>query len=100
VRRCRPLPAGINHSDPIDSILIFRTDESTKATRLETETFDNVNKAIIRLEELEKSLEDSADIVLVRADSEASVRDAFRNYFSDTIEFVRLISEGRNRLLK
>ena len=34
------------------------------------------------------------DIVLVRADSSDEVRVAFRNYFSDATEFVRLIDSS------
>jgi putative GTP pyrophosphokinase len=34
------------------------------------------------------------DIVLVRAASATDVRIAFRNYFSDAGEFIRLVDEG------
>lgn len=38
------------------------------------------------------------DIVLVRGDSAGDVRSAFRNYFADATEFVRLIDEGCHNL--
>jgi hypothetical protein len=43
--------------------------------------------------ELEKK-NPSDDIVLVKADTFAEIRSAYRNYFSDTIEFLRLVREG------
>jgi GTP pyrophosphokinase len=39
-----------------------------------------------------------ADVVLVRAGSPEEVRTAFRNYFTDTAEFVRLLEEGCQKL--
>lgn len=77
-----------------NTILIFHTDSGNGEQRLETETYDNVKKAISRYGELEKLYSSSADIVLVRAENEASVRDAFRNYFSDTNDFVKYIRKG------
>lgn len=38
------------------------------------------------------------DVVLVRADTSAEARIAFRNYFTDPDEFIRLIDEGCEKL--
>lgn len=40
------------------------------------------------------------DIVLVRADTSEDVRLAFKNYFSDARDFLRLIDDGCARLSK
>ncbi len=49
--------------------------------------------------ELEKKNPDD-DIVLVKADTFAEIRSAYRNYFSDTNEFLRLVREGCEVLSK
>jgi hypothetical protein len=43
--------------------------------------------------ELEKKYPED-DIVLVKADTFVEIRSAYRNYFSDTNEFLRLVREG------
>jgi putative GTP pyrophosphokinase len=77
-----------------NTLLIFRTADEGSKGDLVVETFDSVNRAILRYEELEKELEGLADIVLVRADTPENIRDAFRNYFSDANDFVKYISDG------
>lgn len=80
-------------------ILIFPLQsDSTKGSDLEVETFDSINKAIERYDQLEKDLAGKADIVLVRADNPESIRDAFRNYFSDAIDFVKYLMDGVEEL--
>ncbi|WP_155804560.1 hypothetical protein [Magnetospirillum fulvum] len=79
----------------MNTLLIFRDGD------LETETFESVNKAIARYDQLEKNFEEtSADIVLVRADTPEDIRDAFRNYFSDANDFVKYINDGGGKLLQ
>ena len=80
-----------------NTLLIFYTSDDEIANTLEIETFDSISEAINRYGELEKNLSDVADVVLVRSDSEASVRLAYRNYFSDTVEFVRYIENALSR---
>lgn len=84
-------------------VLIFRGPElvvtedgkfDVTEDKLDVETFDSVNRAIERYEQLERSNKQGADIVLVRADVPENIRDAFRNYFSDANEFVRFVDEG------
>jgi putative GTP pyrophosphokinase len=43
--------------------------------------------------ELEKKNPDD-DNVLVKADTFDEIRSAYRNYFSDTVEFLRIVHEG------
>lgn len=76
------------------TLLIFRSSSDVEESSLQTETFDSVNLAIRRYDELEKELEGIADIVLVRADSPETVRLAFKSYFSDAREFVSLINDA------
>jgi ppGpp synthetase/RelA/SpoT-type nucleotidyltranferase len=56
-------------------------------------SFRDAADAIRKLFELERQFPQN-DVVLVRADSTEEVRLAFRNYFSDVNEFLRLIDEG------
>lgn len=68
-------------------ILIFQ-DEN-----LEVRTYRDSTEAIKSLFALERE-NPAKDIVLVRADTSDEVRIAFRNYFSDATEFVRLIDRS------
>ncbi len=60
---------------------------------LEMQTYRDAPEALRALFQLENDRPDS-DIVLVKADSSEEVRFAFRNYFSDATDFIRLIEEG------
>jgi len=62
-------------------------------------SFRDAADAIRTLFQLEKQYPGN-DIVLVRADSTEEVRLAFRNYFSDVNEFLRLIDDGVARIGK
>lgn len=75
-------------SEKRNTILIFSEDGS-----LETKSYRDATDALRALFELEKK-HPTNDIVLVRADSSDEVRLAFRNYFNDADEFVRLIESG------
>ena len=77
-----------------NTLLIFRFDLPEGEDALEVRTFENVNRAIEAYDELEKEFGKNADIVLVRGESEANIRDAFRNYFSDARAFVDLVRGG------
>lgn len=54
-------------------------------------------EATFRYFQLEKEHPDS-DIVLVKAETFDSVRNAFRNYFSDATDFVRLVESGIQKI--
>ena len=81
-------------SDGRNAILIFSANGN-----LEIRTFRDAPDAIRSLFELERSMPDQ-DIVLVRADTSDDVRLAFRNYFSDAREFIRLVELGCEKLAK
>jgi len=56
-------------------------------------------KAVEHYFQLEKTIAGgSQDVVLVSAESGADIRVAFRNYFSDTSDFVRYVDDGCTEL--
>lgn len=75
-------------SDKRNTILIF-----SESGELEVKSYRDAPDALRALFELEKQMPNK-DIVLVRADSSEEVRLAFRNYFSDAREFIRLADEA------
>ena len=79
-------------SDKKNTILIF----SDKG-QLEVKSYRDAPEALRALFLLEVQMPHS-DIVLVRADSSEEVREAFRNYFSDAREFIRLIDTACAKL--
>lgn len=60
---------------------------------LEILTFSSPSDAIEKATELESS-SDSLNAVYVRADNPSQVRSAYRNYFNDPVDFVRLVNEA------
>lgn len=64
---------------------------------LEVKTFRDATDALRALFDMEQK-NPGFDIVLVRADSSEDVRIAFRNYFSDARDFIKLIEEGCQKL--
>lgn len=79
-------------TDKRNSILIFSMEGE-----LEVRNFRDATDALRALFELEKEMPDR-DIVLVRADTSEEVRLAFRNYFTDAREFVRLVDAACAKL--
>lgn len=79
-------------SDKKNSILIFSPNGE-----LVVRSFRDATDALRELFELEKEMPEN-DIVLVRADSSEEVRTAFRNYFQDARDFVRLMDSGCAKL--
>jgi putative GTP pyrophosphokinase len=75
-----------------NAILIF-----SGTGELEVRTFRDAPDALRALFDLERQLPDR-DIVLVRADTSDEVRLAFRNYFSDAREFIRLVDDACSKL--
>ena len=75
-----------------NSILIISPDGNLKI-----QSFRDATDALRRLFELERDNAES-DIVLVRADTTEEIRLAFKNYFSDATEFVRLLEDGCYKL--
>jgi ppGpp synthetase/RelA/SpoT-type nucleotidyltranferase len=66
---------------------------------LEVRTFRDATQALRELFELERSQPEN-DIVLVKADTGEEVRLAFRNYFSDARDFIRMIERGCEILVR
>lgn len=64
---------------------------------LTVQSYRDAADAVRALFQLEREFPEN-DVVLVRADSTEEVRLAFRNYFSDVNEFLRLIDEGVARI--
>lgn len=64
---------------------------------LEVKTYRETPDALRALFELEKEMPDR-DIVLVRADTSDEIRIAFRNYFSDARDFIKLVEDGCTKL--
>lgn len=79
-------------SNKKNAILIF----SDKG-ELEVRSFRDATDALRALFQLEEEMPHN-DIVLVRADSSEEVQLAFRNYFSDAREFIRLIDRACEKL--
>lgn len=71
-----------------NAILIFKPDGE-----LEVRTYREATDALKELFKLEVELP-GMDIVLVKADTNEEIRMAFKNYFSDAKDFVRLLTEG------
>ncbi len=78
-------------------ILIFGNpdgvDEDDLTPSLELRSYRDATDALRALFVLEAE-NPYKDVVLVRAGSSEDVRTAFRNYFSDATEFIRLIDDG------
>lgn len=88
---------GLNAADQAASdmrnfLLIMRGGQ-----RLEVRPFRDAPEALRTLFAIEQS-EPEADVVLVRADTTDDIREAFKNYFSDARDFIRLVEEGCARL--
>lgn len=84
---------GLNTADEVvssqrNAILIF--DHTGK---LEVRAFRDATDALRELFELERQKPEQ-DMVLVRADTNADVRLAFKNYFSDARDFIKLVESG------
>ena len=79
-------------SEKKNVILIFGVD-SDGAAKVGTMAFRDAPDALRELFKLEKEFPDK-DIVLVRAATSDDMRIAFRNYFSDASEFIKLIENG------
>lgn len=88
---------GLNAADSAATadrnvILIF-----SKTNDLEVKTFRDATDALRALFEMEQS-NPGYDVVLVRADSSEEVRIAFKNYFSDARDFIKLVEDGCQKL--
>lgn len=88
---------GLNAADSAATadrnvILVF-----SKTNNLEVKTFRDATDALRALFDIEQK-NPGYDVVLVRADSSEEVRIAFKNYFSDARDFIKLIEDGCQKL--
>ena len=77
------------------NIILVHNEEQNKLTVYSYKTLPIAQEKYF---ELEKQHGDAVDIVLVRAPSEESLRQAYKNYFSDTADFVALVRDGIKNL--
>lgn len=56
--------------------------------------YDSLPQATKEYFRLEKEISNNVDLVLVRSESNESIKNAYRNYFSDTGDFVHLVETG------
>jgi putative GTP pyrophosphokinase len=75
-----------------NSILIFRENGE-----LEIRSFKEATDALKELFKIEKEYP-NLDVVLVKADTNEEIRMAFKNYFSDAKDFIRLLTEAQQKL--
>ena len=85
-------------SEAKDMILIFRGTETDERGVMEVRSYPNTTAALRALFELEQA-HPGMDVVLVKSERPEDVREAFRNYFSDAVQFIDLIDDGSRRLL-
>lgn len=90
LKTLRGLNATSKNISKNKNILLICSD----AGELEVKSFRDAPEALRALFALEQELAPGYDLVLVRADTSEEVRLAFRNYFSDATEFIRLIEDG------
>lgn len=78
-----------------NTILIFHFEGEQ---RLEIRSFDSITPAQKAYSELEREMENIADVVLVKAQHADDLRRAFQNYFTDAREFVSLVTTAHKAL--
>lgn len=95
LRTLRGLNAATTHlTEGKNMILVFTEGVNT----LRAHTYNDSSAALRAYFELEKKSQENEDIVLVRADSNESIRNAFRNYFSDARDFVNYMQDALKKL--
>ena len=75
--------------------IILILDPSTREVKMQH--YDSFTEAAKKYHSLEESNKNK-DIVLVRSDSLKSIKNAFKNYFTDTEDFIDIISKGIEKL--
>ena len=78
-----------------NTILVFHFEGET---RLEIQTFDSITPAQKKYSELEAEMEGKADIVLVKSQHADDLRKAFQNYFTDSRDFVKLVTDAHENM--
>ncbi|VAX19018.1 hypothetical protein MNBD_NITROSPINAE02-1042 [hydrothermal vent metagenome] len=81
------------------SIILRSEQKPGKPSRISVYPYDSLSVATKKYFELEKNISSDEDLVLVRAGSNESLKNAYRNYFSDTGGFVKLVDLGVERVI-
>lgn len=98
LNRLRAIPA--EPSKRQNAILVYHLEQvDAEENRLQVFRYENTIKAIHEYGRLEKEFEGRADVVLVRAATDNSIREAYRNYYSDVEAFLDYIRMGVERLV-
>ncbi|NCC21594.1 MAG: (p)ppGpp synthetase [Alphaproteobacteria bacterium] len=74
--------------------LILMSRQQEGKFKITIRSFDSMPQATRVYFELEKTILESDDLVLVRSDTNEGIKNAFKNYFSDAGDFVRLVRSG------
>ena len=82
-----------NISDKDKKAIIIHLHIKDFVPDIEIRSFKSTNEASKKLLELEKKFP-ADDIVLVKSDKISSIRNIFRNYFTDAEDFVKYIEDG------
>jgi putative GTP pyrophosphokinase len=91
IDRLRALNVATEHFNGAKHV-ILEIDNSTRLLKIHrSRTLRDATDTLLRIE---KSRDLFHDIVLVSADSSNSLRSAFRNYFSDTRDFIKYYDEA------
>ena len=98
LRKLKNLKMAAEKMDVVKQNVILVHSEADKT--LEVYSYETLPYAQMVYFELEKRHGTTKDIVLVRAPNKESLRQAYKNYFSDTKDFTRLIEAGLQKLAK
>lgn len=98
LRKLKNLKIAAEKLDLIKQNVILVHSESDKT--LQVYSFSTLPTAQMVYFRLEKEHGTSKDIVLVRAPNKENIRQAYKNYFSDTKDFTKLIENGLQKLAK
>ena len=95
----RGLNQATGHIDARANVILMFDDHEGGGETLNVRSYRRTTDALRALFEFEREFP-GRDIVLVRGDRPEDVRVAFKNYFSDAIDFIALIEEGCTALKK
>lgn len=98
MERLQQLNKAEDHKFEKHVILKFVFSDNPEDSSLHIESFGNLSKALERYAEIESEVEDKMDAVLIPSADAETIREVFKNYFSDATSFVGLIDEGIYRL--
>ena len=95
----RGLNQTTSHIDARSNVILMFSDDQDGGGSLDVRSYRRTTDALRALFVFERQYP-GLDIVLVRGDKPEDVREAFKNYFSDAIDFITLIEDGCTALEK